>query len=433
MSAAQIDTATFSTSSAKMEEFPVYEATIGRPAIGISSLFSQGYTTFDPGYFSTAVCESSITSIQGDIGELLYRGYPIDELAERYTFPAISQLLLTGTLSVDAGALEYANDLDARSAVPQPLTKLIAAMPQDAHPMAMLMSAVAALEGFYPELCDVHDPDSRLQAAKLLIALIPKLAILCAQRSRGEQVAPSMTSSTSYSGSFLQGLRQSDEIVNPTFEHAIDKILTVHADHELNASTATVRAVGSTGANLFASIAAGIAALWGPLHGGANEACLKMLRLMGSEEHVDQYVRRAKDPDDHFKLMGFGHRVYKNYDPRAKIMRTVCQDVLSELGRDDEPLLKLATKLEKIALEDPYFVERKLYPNVDFYSGITQNALGIEDHFFTVVFAVARTTGWASHWLEMHETAQTRICRPRQIYVGETRRNTPDPASTTRS
>lgn len=429
MSTKQIETAYIKAGSADLGEFPVYGAVIGKPAIATSALMGKGYFTYDPGYFSTVMCTSSITMVQGDEGVLLYRGYSIEDLASYYTYPAVCQLLMTEKLPGDAAAVDFSEDLQARTAIPQELTNLIAALPQDAHPMAMLMSAVASLEGFYPELCDISNPETRLEAAKTLLAVLPMIASLCHARRHGEQVAPTMRPATTHAEDFLRGIREGDEAPSATLVHAMDQILTLHADHEQNASTAVLRATGSTGANIFACAAAAIGALWGPAHGGANEACLSMLRTIGSTEKVRHFVKRAKDHDDPFRLMGFGHRVYKSYDPRAKIMRGICHDVLKEMDKQNDPMLKVALQLEKIALDDPYFVERKLYPNVDFYSGITLNAMGIHDSFFTVIFAVARSVGWASHWLEMHATEQTRICRPRQLYIGENKRPAPKPSA----
>ncbi len=408
-------------------ELPVYSGTLGPSVIDVSGLSKKDVFTIDPGFMSTASCQSKITYIDGDQGILLYRGYPIDQLAERCDFMDVSYLLLFGELPNVAEKHRFENDIKEHSAVPEPAFKLFDGFLADAHPMAMMLSVVGALSAYFHPTASDDKNAQYLTSTYQLLAKMPTIAAQCYQHGRGEgRVNPDP--SLGYSQNFMHMLFEHSSNkaqVSTSLAQAMDKILILHADHEQNASTSAVRIAGSTGANPFACLAAGIGALWGPAHGGANEAALNMLLEIGDESKIAHFINRAKDKNDPFRLMGFGHRVYKNYDPRAKVMRATCHEVLDELGVKESPLFKLAMKLEKIALEDDYFVQKKLYPNVDFYSGITLNAMGIPTNMFTVIFALARTIGWLSHWVEMMNDPNAKLVRPRQLYVGPTERSVP--------
>ena len=406
-------------------DFDVMSGTLGPDVIDIRKLYgATDQFTYDPGFTSTASCESKITFIDGEQGILLHRGYPIDQLAENSDFLETCYLLLNGELPDTGQRDKFVHDITYHSMVHEQLAQFYRGFRRDAHPMAILVGVVGALSAFYHDSTDIDDPHQRMVASYRLIAKMPTIAAWAYKYSIGQ---PFMypRNDLSYAEDFLHLMFavpcESYEI-NPIFSKAMDRILILHADHEQNASTSTVRTAGSSGANPFACIAAGIASLWGPAHGGANEAVLKMLGEIGEVGNVEKALERAKDPDDNFRLMGFGHRVYKNYDPRAKVMMATCHEVLDELGVDD-PLLELAMKLEKIALSDPYFVDRKLYPNVDFYSGIILRALGFPTSMFTVIFALARTVGWVAQWNEMIEDPSQKITRPRQLYTGRTERS----------
>ena len=406
-------------------DFDVMSGTLGPDVIDIRKLYgATDQFTYDPGFTSTASCESKITFIDGEQGILLHRGYPIDQLAENSDFLETCYLLLNGELPDSGQRDKFVHDITYHSMVHEQLAQFYRGFRRDAHPMAILVGVVGALSAFYHDSTDIDDPHQRMVASYRLIAKMPTIAAWAYKYSIGQ---PFMypRNDLSYAEDFLHLMFavpcESYEI-NPIVSKAMDRILILHADHEQNASTSTVRTAGSSGANPFACIAAGIASLWGPAHGGANEAVLKMLGEIGEVGNVEKALERAKDPGDNFRLMGFGHRVYKNYDPRAKVMMATCHEVLDELGVDD-PLLELAMKLEKIALSDPYFVDRKLYPNVDFYSGIILRALGFPTSMFTVIFALARTVGWVAQWNEMIEDPSRKITRPRQLYTGRTERS----------
>lgn len=405
-------------------ELPVYQGTLGPDVVDISNLTANGRFTFDPGFVSTASCESQITFIDGGKGILLHRGYPIEQLAKHSSHLEACYLLIYGELPTAAEKEEFEATIARHTMVHEQLRTFYSGFRRDAHPMAILCGVVGALSAFYHDSLDVSDEKHREIAAFRLIAKMPTLAAMSYKFSIGQ---PFMypRNDLSYAENFLHmmfGNPCEDYKVNPVLASAMDKIFLLHADHEQNASTSAVRLTGSSGANPFACIAAGIAALWGPSHGGANEAVLEMLEEIGDESRIDEFVARAKDKEDPFRLMGFGHRVYKNFDPRAKVMKETADEVLKELGIDDDPLLKIAKRLEKIALEDNYFVEKKLYPNVDFYSGIILKAIGIPTSMFTVIFAVGRTVGWIAHWHEMH-SASFKIGRPRQLYNGHKQRD----------
>lgn len=405
-------------------EMPIYSGTMGPDVIDVRGLTGKGYFTFDPGFVSTGACESKITYIDGDKGVLLHRGYPIDQLAQHSNYLETCFLLLHGELPSETEYEEFVGIITKHTMVRESIARFFHGFHYDSHPMAMMCSIVGALSAFYHDSLDISDPQHRIISAHRLIAKMPTLAAMCYKHSVGQ---PFMypDNSMSYSENFLHmmfGTPCDDPEVNPVLARAMDKIFLLHADHEQNASTSTVRLAGSSGANPFACISAGIATLWGPAHGGANEAVLKMLEEIGDEKNIDKYVAKAKDKDDPFRLMGFGHRVYKNFDPRAKVMRETCDEVLNELGIENDPLLKIAKRLEQIALEDPYFVEKKLYPNVDFYSGIIMKAIGIPTDMFTVIFATGRTVGWIAHWHEM-QGESLKIGRPRQLYTGSTQRD----------
>ena len=412
-------------SSDKEYELSVLKGTEGPNVLDVRTLYSQtGYFTYDPGYTSTASCESKITFIDGEEGVLLHRGYPIEELAENSEFMEVCYLLLYGELPSRTQLEKFERDITYHSMLHEQLIYFYRGFRRDAHPMAIMVGVVGALSAFYHDSTDITDPHQRMVASYRLIAKMPTIAAMAYKYSLGQ---PFMypRNDLSYSENFLHmtfAVPAEPYDVNPVVARAMDRIFILHADHEQNASTSTVRLAGSSGANPFACIAAGIASLWGPAHGGANEAVLKMLQEIGSKDHISEFVKRAKDPDDPFRLMGFGHRVYKNYDPRAAVMRKTCHDVLSELGIDD-PLLELAMALEKVALEDDYFVKKKLYPNVDFYSGIILKAIGFPDSMFTVLFALARTVGWVAQWNEMIEDPSQKIGRPRQLYTGYSKRS----------
>ena len=412
----------------KTFEFPTYQGTIGPEVVDISKFYGQsGAFTYDPGFTSTASCASKITFIDGDKGILLYRGYPIEQLAEKSDFLEVCYLLLHGELPGKDQKVEFDNTITYHTMLHEQINRFFTGFRRDAHPMAVMVGAVGALSAFYHDSTDINDPQQRMIASRRMIAKMPTLAAMAYKYSIGQPfVYPSNT--LGYSSNFLRmcfAVPCEDFQSNPVLAHAMDRIFILHADHEQNASTATVRLAGSSGANPFACIAAGIACLWGPAHGGANEAALNMLHEIGSVDNIPEYIKRAKDSDDPFRLMGFGHRVYKNYDPRARIMQKTCHEVLDELGLRNDPILKVAMELEKIALEDDYFVSRKLYPNIDFYSGITLSALGFPTTMFTVLFALARTVGWIAQWTEMMEDPQQRIGRPRQLYVGPEQRDYP--------
>ena len=407
-------------------EFPIMEGSVGPSVVNISKLYAAtGQFTYDPGFTSTASCESTITYIDGDEGILLYRGYPIGQLAEKSSFLETAFLLLEGELPVNSEYKEFSNAITQHTMVHEQLRNFFAGFRRDAHPMAILCGVVGALSAFYHDSTDINDPYQRMVASRRLIAKMPTLAAMAYKYSVGQPfVYPN--NELSYPENFLNmcfAVPAEKLIISPTLIKAMDRIFILHADHEQNASTSTVRLASSSGANPFACIAAGIACLWGPAHGGANEAALKMLAEIGSVDKIPEYVKKAKDKNDPFRLMGFGHRVYKNYDPRARVMQETCHEVLTELGIKDDPLLDVAMELERIALSDDYFIEKKLYPNIDFYSGITLKAMGFPTSMFTVLFALARTVGWVAQWNEMIEDPSQKIGRPRQLYTGYTERD----------
>lgn len=406
-------------------DLQILEGTLGPDVIAIQPLAANGYFTYDPGFVSTASCESKITFIDGGKGQLLHGGYPIEQLAGKCDYMEVCYLLLRGELPNSTQKAEFVKTISHHTLVHEQLTRFFSGFPRSAHPMAIMVGVVGALSAFYHDSLDIHDAECREIAAYRLIAKMPTIAAMCYKYSIG---LPFMypQNDMSYAENFLHmmfGVPCADQRPNPVFVRAMDKILILHADHEQNASTSTVRLAGSSGANPFACIAAGIAALWGPAHGGANEAVVNMLEEIGDVSRIDDFINKAKDKNDPFRLMGFGHRVYKNFDPRATVMRETCYEVLEALGQPDDPLFKIALRLEQIALEDEYFIEKKLYPNVDFYSGIILRALGIPTSMFTVIFALARTVGWISHWKEMIAQPSHRIGRPRQLYTGPTTRD----------
>jgi len=407
-------------------ELPIYEGTMGPDVIDVRSLTPKGVFTFDPGFVSTASCESKITYIDGGKGVLLHRGYPIEQLAEKSDFLEVSFLLLHGELPTAQEKEKFVSTIGKHTMVNEQLAQFFHGFRRDAHPMALMCGVVGALSAFYHDSLDITNADHREICAHRLIAKMPTLAAMVYKYSIGQ---PFMypRNDLSYSENFLHMMFNTpceEKAVSPVLANAMDKVFLLHADHEQNASTSTVRMAGSSGANPFACIASGIAALWGPAHGGANEAVLKMLNEIGDESRIEEFMAKAKDKSDPFRLMGFGHRVYKSYDPRAVVMKQCCDEVLEELGLQDDPLLKMAMKLEKIALEDEYFKARGLYPNVDFYSGIILKAIGIPTELFTVIFATGRTPGWIAHWNEMIG-GEYRIARPRQLYTGHTKRDYP--------
>jgi citrate synthase len=410
-------------STGKSVELPMLSGTIGPKVIDIRKLYADlGHFTFDPGYTATGSCESKITYIDGDEGILLYRGYPIEQLAEHSDFMEVSYLLLYGALPTAEQKKKFERDITLHTMVHEQLTAFYRGFRRDAHPMAVMCGVVGALSAFYHDSTDISDPHQRMVASYRLIAKMPTMAAMAYKYTLG-QPFQYPRNDLPYAENFLHmtyAVPCEEYKVNPVLARAMDRIFILHADHEQNASTSTVRLAGSSGANPFACIAAGIASLWGPAHGGANEAVLKMLTQIGTKDRIPEFIKRAKDPKDNFMIMGFGHRVYKNYDPRAQVLRRSCHEVLDELGVRDEPLLDLAMELERIALEDEYFVKRKLYPNVDFYSGIILKAMGFPTSMFTVLLAIARTVGWVAQWNEMIE--DLKIGRPRQLYTGPTRR-----------
>ena len=404
----------------------VYEGTYGKPVIDVTSLGGTGHFTFDPGYASTASTESKITFIDGDKGILLYRGYPIEQLTESSNYLEVCYLLLHGELPSNEEYKGFSSMISRHTMIHEKMRSFIQGFRVDAHPMAILCGMIGALSAFYHDSLDISDKGHRKVSAYRLIAKMPTLAALAYKYSRGEPIMYPRND-LSYIDNFLYmmfGNPCEEYVVNPLFSQAMDVLSILHADHEQNASTSTVRLAGSTGANPFACIAAGVAALWGPAHGGANEAVINMLEDIGDDNHIGDYIKQAKDPDDPFRLMGFGHRVYKNYDPRAKVLKKICHEILEATDSPDVEMLRTAQKLEKIALEDEYFVERKLYPNVDFYSGIILKAIGIPVSMFTVIFALGRTVGWISHWDEMLSNS-FRIGRPQQLYTGPKKRDYP--------
>ncbi len=407
-------------------ELPMYSGTTGPDVIDIRKLYAQaGVFTYDPGYTSTASCESTITFIDGEKGELLHRGYPIDQLAEKSHYLEVCYLLLYGELPTAAEVEDFENRVTRHTMVHEQMHNFFRGFRRDAHPMATLVGVVGAMSAFYADSADVNDEWQREVASIRMIAKLPTIAAMAYKYSIGQPfVYP--RNDLDYASNFLHmcfAVPAEDYNVDPILSRAMDRIFTLHADHEQNASTSTVRLASSSAANPFACIAAGIACLWGPAHGGANQACLEMLKEIGTKDRIPEYIARAKDKNDPFRLMGFGHRVYKNTDPRAKVLKQSADEVLELLGVENNPILEVAKELEQVALNDPYFVEKKLFPNVDFYSGIILEAMGFPTSMFTPIFAVSRTVGWISQWKEQFEDPQQKIGRPRQLYLGETERN----------
>ena len=407
-------------------ELPVFEGSVGPSVIDVRKLYAEtGHFTYDPGFTSTGSCQSEITYIDGDKGELLYRGYPIAQLAENSDYVEVCYVLIYGELPTQEEKDKFEHRITYHTMLHEQLHSFFQGFRRDSHPMAIMVGVVGALSAFYHDSLDISDAKHRFVASTRMIAKMPSIAANAYRYSQGMPfVYP--RNDLNYSENFLYMMFSNpceDYVINPILSRAMDRILILHADHEQNASTSTVRIAGSSGANPFACIAAGIASLWGPAHGGANEAVLNMLGEIGHKDNIGAFIKRAKDKDDPFRLMGFGHRVYKNFDPRAKVMREAAHEVLGELGIEHDPLLELAMELEKIALEDDYFVSRKLYPNVDFYSGIIFRAMGIPTSMFTVLFAVARTVGWVAQWNEMIEDPSQKIGRPRQLFTGATARD----------
>ncbi|MEG9861098.1 MAG: citrate synthase [Parvularculales bacterium] len=407
-------------------DLPVYEGTIGPGVVDVAALYNNSdHFTYDPGFMSTASCRSNITYIDGDEGILLYRGYPIEQLAESGSFIETCYLLLYGELPNKAELSDFEGAIVKHTMVHEQLQRFFTGFRRDAHPMAIMVGIVGALSAFYHDSTDIADPHQRMVASRRLIAKIPTIAAMAYKYSIGQPfVYP--RNDLDYASNFLNmcfSVPAEEYKISSVLADAMDKIFILHADHEQNASTSTVRLAGSSGANPFACMAAGIACLWGPAHGGANEAVLNMLEEIGEVKNIPSYLKRARDKDDPFRLMGFGHRVYKNYDPRARVMQKTCHAVLKELGIKDDSMLDIAMELERIALEDEYFVEKKLYPNIDFYSGITLKAMGFPKDMFTVLFALARTVGWVAQWNEMIEDPTQRIGRPRQLYTGALQRD----------
>jgi len=405
----------------KTIDMPVRSGTVGPDVIDVGRLYKEtGCFNYDPGFTSTANCSSKITYIDGDAGMLLHRGYPIDQLAVQSNFLEVCFLLLNGELPNEPEYEEFQLAITRHTMLHEQMTRFYTGFRRDAHPMAVMCGVVGALSAFYHDSTDINDPEQRTIAARRLIAKMPTIAAMAYKYSVGQPfIYP--RNDLDFSANFLQmcfAVPCAPYTVDPVIARALDRIFILHADHEQNASTSTVRLAGSSGANPFACIAAGIACLWGPAHGGANEAALNMLTEIGTVDRIPEYIKKAKDKTSGFRLMGFGHRVYKNYDPRAKVMQKTCHEVLDALGIRNEPLLQVAMELERIALEDDYFVEKKLYPNIDFYSGITLRAIGFPVEMFTVLFAVARTVGWVAQWKEMIEDPEQRIGRPRQLYIG---------------
>ncbi|MGC2340138.1 MAG: citrate synthase [Methyloceanibacter sp.] len=413
------------TVSGGHHELLVRKGTLGPDVIDITTLFAEtGHFTYDPSFTSTASCESKITFIDGDKGILLYRGYPIDQLAENCTFMETCYLLLYGELPTKEQYDTFRNLITRHTMVHEQMTRFYTGFRRDAHPMAVMVGVVGALSAFYHDSIDIQDPMQREMASIRMIAKMPTIAAMAYKYSIGQPfIYP--RNELDYSSNFLHmcfAVPCEEYKIDPVLARAMRRIFILHADHEQNASTSTVRLAGSSGANPFACISAGIACLWGPAHGGANEAALQMLQEIGTVDRIPEYIRRAKDRNDSFRLVGFGHRVYKNYDPRARIMQKTCHEVLEAVGHKDDPILQVALELERIALNDDYFIEKRLYPNIDFYSGITLKALGFPTDMFTVLFAIARTVGWIAQWKEMIEDPSQRIGRPRQLYTGPTER-----------
>jgi citrate synthase len=422
---AQEETATLTIAN-KSYDLPVKKGALGPDVVDIGHLYRDaGIFTYDPGFTSTAACESAITFIDGDEGVLLYRGYPIDQLAEHGDFLETCYLLYYGDLPTPAQRREFEHAITMHTMIHEQMTRFYQGFRRDAHPMAVMVGVVGAMSAFYHDSTDINDPKQREIASRRMIAKLPTIAAMAYKYHIGQPfIYPK--NDLSYAANFLRmcfAVPCEEYRVNPILARAMDRIFILHADHEQNASTSTVRLAGSSGANPFACIAAGIACLWGPAHGGANEAALKMLEEIGDAGKIPAFIAKVKDKNSHVRLMGFGHRVYKNYDPRAKIMQKTAHEVLGELGIKDDPLLDVARELERVALHDSYFIERKLYPNVDFYSGIILRALGFPMSMFTVLFAVARTVGWIAQWKEMIEDPSQRIGRPRQLYTGAMRRD----------
>ena len=410
----------------KKYELPIKKGTVGPSVIDVRDLYKNtGHFTFDPGFTSTASCQSNICYIDGDKGTLLYRGYEIEKLSEKSSFLEVVYLLIKGELPNKSQFDEFSSAIKNHTMVHEQIRSFYNGFRRGSHPMAMMLGVVGALSAFYADSANVNDPIEREISARRMIAKVPTLAAMAYKYSIGQPfVYPD--NELSYCENFLNmcfSVPAQKYKVNKVIADALEKIFILHADHEQNASTSTVRLAASSGVNPFASIASGFSALWGPLHGGANEAALNMLKKIGSVKNIPEFIKRAKDPNDNFRLMGFGHRVYKNYDPRAKVMQKACHEVLEVMGKKDDELLKVAIELEKIALNDDYFIQKKLYPNIDFYSGITLSAMGFSTEMFVVLFAVARTSGWIAHWKEMYLDPSNKLSRPRQLYLGEVKRD----------
>ena len=410
----------------KKYELTIKKGTVGPSVIDVRDLYKNtGHFTFDPGFTSTASCQSNICYIDGDKGTLLYRGYEIEKLSEKSSFLEVAYLLIKGELPNKSQFDEFSSAIKNHTMVHEQIRSFYNGFRRGSHPMAMMLGVVGALSAFYADSANVNDPIEREISARRMIAKVPTLAAMAYKYSIGQPfVYPD--NELSYCENFLNmcfSVPAQKYKVNKVIADALEKIFILHADHEQNASTSTVRLAASSGVNPFASIASGFSALWGPLHGGANEAALNMLKKIGSVKNIPEFIKRAKDPNDNFRLMGFGHRVYKNYDPRAKVMQKACHEVLEVMGKKDDELLKVAIELEKIALNDDYFIQKKLYPNIDFYSGITLSAMGFSTEMFVVLFAVARTSGWIAHWKEMYLDPSNKLSRPRQLYLGEVKRD----------
>ena len=410
----------------KKYELPIKKGTVGPSVIDVRDLYKNtGHFTFDPGFTSTASCQSNICYIDGDKGTLLYRGYEIEKLSEKSSFLEVAYLLIKGELPNKSQFDEFSSAIKNHTMVHEQIRSFYNGFRRGSHPMAMMLGVVGALSAFYADSANVNDPIEREISARRMIAKVPTLAAMAYKYSIGQPfVYPD--NELSYCENFLNmcfSVPAQKYKVNKVIADTLEKIFILHADHEQNASTSTVRLAASSGVNPFASIASGFSALWGPLHGGANEAALNMLKKIGSVKNIPEFIKRAKDPNDNFRLMGFGHRVYKNYDPRAKVMQKACHEVLEVMGKKDDELLKVAIELEKIALNDDYFIQKKLYPNIDFYSGITLSAMGFSTEMFVVLFAVARTSGWIAHWKEMYLDPSNKLSRPRQLYLGEVKRD----------
>lgn len=417
-------TITFDNGAAPIE-LPILSGSLGNDVIDIRNLSKNGIFTYDPGFMSTAACNSSITFIDGEKGLLYYRGYPIEQLAEHCDFMEVSHLLINGELPDATQKQEFTRTINSHTMLHDQLSNIFRGFRRDAHPMAVMVGVVGSMSAFYHTKGDIHDAQSREITAHQLLAKVPTIAAWSYKYNIGQPFMYPLNH-LNYAENFMHMMFATPcekYEPNPVLSKAFDRILVLHADHEQNASTSTVRLAGSSGANPFACVAAGIASLWGPAHGGANEATLKMLEEIGDVSRIGEFIKRAKDKNDTFRLMGFGHRIYRNMDPRAAIMRSTCHEVLDELGLHNDPMFKLAMELEKIALEDEYFVSRKLYPNVDFYSGIVMRAMGIPNSMFTAIFALARTAGWIAQWSELNSDPEHKIGRPRQLYTGESRRD----------